>query len=51
MNNEIKIKTVSIRFIETKAVVWQGTYADYVRDFNGGLDEDNRKTFELVIED
>ena len=38
----------NIRFIDTGIVVWAGTWAEYVRSFNGGLDEDNQKTFEIV---
>ena len=38
----------NIRFKTTKQVVWSGTWDQYLIDFQGGLDEDNRETFEIV---
>ncbi len=38
----------NIRFIATKVVVWTGTWQEYLTAYNGGLDEDNQKTFEIV---
>ena len=38
----------NIQFKTTKQVVWTGTWDQYLIDFNGGLDEDNRETFEIV---
>ena len=38
----------NIRFKTTKQIVWTGTWEQYLVDFCGGLDEDNRETFEIV---
>jgi hypothetical protein len=38
----------NIQFKDTKAIVWSGTWDQYLIDFCGGLDEDNSKTFEIV---
>ena len=43
-----KTMIIQIRFINTKVVVWEGTWAEYLHDYNGGLDDDNCKTFETV---
>lgn len=43
------IKRATVRFIDTKVVVWEGTYGEYVEAFNGGLDEDNQKSFEVIF--
>ena len=39
-----------VRFKDSKEIVWQGTYNEYTEQFCGGLDEDNQKTFELIVE-
>ena len=38
----------NIQFKTTKQVVWTGTWNQYLIDFQGGLDEDNLETFEIV---
>jgi hypothetical protein len=49
MTNNTKENTMfNIQFKDTKAIVWSGTWEQYLIDFNGGLDEDNSKTFEIV---
>jgi len=49
MTNNTKENTMfNIQFKDTKAIVWTGTWEQYLIDFNGGLDEDNSKTFEIV---
>lgn len=52
LDDSTKFRTISratIRFIDTKQIVWEGTYADYVQCFNGGLDEDNQKSYEVIF--
>jgi hypothetical protein len=47
-NNTRKNNMFNIRFKITKQIVWTGTWEQYLIDFCGGLDEDNRETFEIV---
>jgi len=48
MTNTTENKTYNIQFKDTKAIVWSGTWEDYLIDFDGGMDKDNSKTFEIV---
>ena len=41
---------VIVRFIDTKEIVWTGAAIDFIREFNGGLDADNKKVFEIIVE-
>ena len=31
------------------SIVWSGTHKEYIEQFNGGLDEDNKKNY-IVVE-
>ena len=43
-------KAVIVRFIDTKEIVWIGSIINFIRGFNGGLDADNKKVFEIIVE-
>ena len=48
-NTNKKVRTMfNIQFKDSKEIVWTGTWDQYLIDFQGGLDEDNRETFEIV---